>query len=131
MVSVYLNGFTLTGDTSRFTFSDESPLYNYLLDPNGEFSRKTWVNKTESWETDWQIPETECNVDGICGVFGACNPQNSPVCSCLRGFEPKNADEWTRGNWTSGCVRRRYLQCERTENGGELGKEDGFLKLET
>uniref|UniRef100_A0A803ND25 Apple domain-containing protein n=1 Tax=Chenopodium quinoa TaxID=63459 RepID=A0A803ND25_CHEQI len=37
---------------------------------------------------------------------------------------PMNAEEWRRGNWTSGCVRRKKLQC-----GVQGGKQDGFLRL--
>ena len=46
------------------------------------------------------------------------------ICSCLRGFEARNSQEWSKGNRSSGCVRRTPLQC------GTLGgKQDGFLKL--
>ncbi|KAJ4837739.1 hypothetical protein Tsubulata_015330 [Turnera subulata] len=51
--------------------------------------------------------------------------------SCLNGFEPQNAEEWSKGNWTSGCIRSRLLRCNRSENGSEGEKEDGFLKLDT
>ncbi|KAK1556174.1 hypothetical protein Q3G72_000038 [Acer saccharum] len=54
----------------------------------------------------------------------AVSEQIKPICSCLRGFEPKTVQEWNRGNWTSGCVRKSPLQCE-------VKKEDGFLKLGT
>jgi hypothetical protein len=73
--------------------------------------------------------KTQCDVYGKCGAFGSCNSKNSPICSCLRGFEPKNTEEWNRGNWASGCVRRTPLQCERVNNGSDGGKKDGFLKL--
>lgn len=43
---------------------------------------------------------------------------------CLKGFKPKNIDEWNLGNWTSGCVRNISLQCSNIG-----GKEDGFLGL--
>ncbi|XP_042030177.1 G-type lectin S-receptor-like serine/threonine-protein kinase SD1-13 [Salvia splendens] len=43
----------------------------------------------------------------------------SPICNCLRGFEPVNEDEWRRGNWTNGCRRRNRLQCG----------DDGFERL--
>ncbi|KAK0578721.1 hypothetical protein LWI29_015088 [Acer saccharum] len=54
-----------------------------------------------------------------------------PICSCLKGFEPKNKEEWNGGNWTNGCVRKRLLLCERINQTGEAAREDGFLKLET
>ncbi|KAK1556964.1 hypothetical protein Q3G72_015373 [Acer saccharum] len=57
--------------------------------------------------------------------------QKNPICSCVRGFEPKNKEEWSRGNWTNGCIRKRLLLCDRTNQTGEAKKEDGFLKLET
>jgi hypothetical protein len=53
---------------------------------------------------------------GKCGAFGSCNAVNSPICSCLRGFVPKNPDEWNKGNWTSGCIRRTPLECTETQN---------------
>ncbi|KAK1557127.1 hypothetical protein Q3G72_018523 [Acer saccharum] len=75
--------------------------------------------------------DTECDVYGWCGEFGSCNPEKKPICSCLRGFEPKTVQEWNRGNWTSGCVRKSPLQCERINQTGDVKKEDGFLKLGT
>lgn len=54
----------------------------------------------------------------------------SPICSCLRGFVPKNPDDWNKGNWTSGCIRRTPLECTETQNRSEVNPKDGFLKLE-
>ncbi|CAI9756534.1 unnamed protein product [Fraxinus pennsylvanica] len=72
---------------------------------------------------------TTCD-NGTCGQFGNCDSQNSPICTCLQGFYPKDEGEWKAENWTSGCVRRRQLQCE-TNNGSNSGnKEDRFWKLE-
>ncbi|RVW13830.1 G-type lectin S-receptor-like serine/threonine-protein kinase [Vitis vinifera] len=51
--------------------------------------------------------------------------------SCLRGYKPKYTEEWSRGNWTSGCVRKTPLQCERTNSSGQQGKIDGFFRLTT
>ncbi|KAJ6725120.1 hypothetical protein OIU85_022979 [Salix viminalis] len=84
----------------------------------------------QSWEGDWEVPSTECDIYGKCGPFGTCDAQNSPICRCLKGFVPKNQDEWNKGIWTSGCVRMASLQCDRIQNGTEVGKEDGFMKLE-
>ncbi|XP_037497597.1 G-type lectin S-receptor-like serine/threonine-protein kinase At1g11330 [Jatropha curcas] len=137
MSSGYLDGFLLEGDRSsgnfsfRFTYIDKSHPNIFVLSPEGKLIQKTWTNSPKSWQIDWQTPENECDIYGFCGEFGVCNPENSPVCSCLKGFEPKNADEWSRGNWTGGCVRSRLLQCERIITGDEAGKYDEFSKLET
>ncbi|WCJ42972.1 G-type lectin S-receptor-like serine/threonine-protein kinase At1g11330 [Euphorbia peplus] len=88
------------------------------------------ANGTNSWKLDGKTPVTECDVYGKCGVFGVCNIQNAPMCSCLKGFEPKYADEWSKGNWADGCVRTTPLQCDRKDS-SEAVKEHGFLRLET
>ncbi|XP_065878906.1 G-type lectin S-receptor-like serine/threonine-protein kinase At1g11330 [Euphorbia lathyris] len=136
MNSVYLYGFTLATDANgvlslSFTYADQSLLRNVALSHEGELMENILVNGTNSWDSDWKVPATECDVYGFCGVFGVCNAQNTPICSCLKGFEPKNADEWATRNWTAGCVRRTPLQCDRMKNSSEVGKEDGFLRLET
>lgn len=51
------------------------------------------------------------------------------MCSCLKGYEPVNKQEWVKGNWSGGCVRRRALQCDRTDNSSDKSRGDGFSKL--
>ncbi|KAL3741987.1 hypothetical protein ACJRO7_017468 [Eucalyptus globulus] len=49
----------------------------------------------------------------------------------LEGFEPRNFEEWSRGNWSSGCIWKSLLQCNGTTNGSSTaGRKDGFLKLQ-
>ncbi|XP_059436881.1 G-type lectin S-receptor-like serine/threonine-protein kinase At1g11330 [Corylus avellana] len=131
--SSYLEGFSVVDNKegiSYFTFSssNESLRLNYVLNEQGNLL-EVYSNNGKDWEVMWSSLRTECDVYGKCGAFGSCNSHNSPICSCLRGFEPKNIEEWNRGNWTSGCVRRRPLQCERVSNGSDGGKKDGFLEL--
>ncbi|KAL2244865.1 UNVERIFIED_CONTAM: G-type lectin S-receptor-like serine/threonine-protein kinase [Sesamum indicum] len=71
-----------------------------------------------------------CETYGKCGPFGSCNSQVSPICTCLRGFYPTNNQEWSSGNWTSGCVRRVPLNCEGNNGTSNGSGEDGFLKLQ-
>ena len=81
------------------------------MTPNGKLEG---INRQkDDWKVTWESKETECDVYGKCGVFGICNPKNSPICSCLRGYEPKSMEELIRGNWTSGCVRKTPLQCQK------------------
>ncbi|KAJ6416478.1 hypothetical protein OIU84_002356 [Salix udensis] len=136
MNSVYLDGFSLVDDGNGvFTLSlglaDESDITNFVLSSEGKFGQVFWDDRNEgSWDYEWATARDECDVYGKCGSFASCDANNSPICSCLKGFEPKNSDEWNSRNWTNGCVRRTATLCERTQNDGQVPKEDGFSKLE-
>jgi hypothetical protein len=113
MYSSYLNGFSLKDDkegTFSLTFSFPSIPFptKFVLNARGNLLL-TYFNNGGDWEVQWSAWKSECDVYGKCGAFGSCNPKNSPICSCLWGFEPKNTEEWNRENWTSGCVRRTAL----------------------
>ncbi|KAK2967405.1 hypothetical protein RJ640_022337, partial [Escallonia rubra] len=134
MNSVLLNGFSLVNDGEgrfylNFVLPSKSLYYYYLLNSNGTVTKKTWAVGKQDWEVTWLAPEDDCDIYGKCGQFGSCNIEDSPICTCLKGFEPKKKEEWSRGNWTGGCVRRTKLQCDRNNTKGEEGKEDGFSKL--
>ncbi|GFQ04756.1 g-type lectin s-receptor-like serine/threonine-protein kinase at1g11300 [Phtheirospermum japonicum] len=127
MYSPYLDGFLVGNDAEKFYFM--SPLVNFLmkdeLNSSGSLVKSLWNEQNRVWDIIWVAPENDCDLYGMCGPFGVCNPLNSPICSCLRGFEPVNWDEWGIGNWTSGCVRRTPLQCDRENRNGD----DGFLRM--
>ncbi|KAJ0018339.1 hypothetical protein Pint_10800 [Pistacia integerrima] len=133
MNSVYLDGFNLVVDdqegTAYLTFSFVNMSLFFVLKSKGVVEERKWIEEKEEWMVPFWNPNTECDVYGMCGAFGSCDPLKKPICSCLRGFEPKNVEEWNGGNWSDGCVRRRELQCERIKKTVEAGKEDGFLKL--
>ncbi|KAK4253943.1 hypothetical protein QN277_009386 [Acacia crassicarpa] len=93
------------------------------LSPQGQLWIAYWNNKREVLRQG--IKGTYCDLYGICGAFGSCSAQSSPICSCLNGYEPKNLEEWNRQNWTSGCVRKKPLECARVAD-----KQEGFVKLE-
>ncbi|XVF79417.1 hypothetical protein PTKIN_Ptkin14bG0220900 [Pterospermum kingtungense] len=131
MDTVYLDGFYLVADkqdkTYYFTydFSNKSLVFYYEMDTEGKIVERNWDEGKGNWESRYLILEkNDCDIYGKCGAFGSCDTTKSPICSCLRGFEPKNKEEWNRGNWTSGCVRTTPLSCQKA-------KEDvGFLKQE-
>lgn len=72
-----------------------------------------------------------CDTYGICGPFATCDSLNSPICSCLRGFDPVNGQEWNSGNWTSGCARRVPLAyCEPSNGTTNSSIQDRFYDLD-
>ncbi|GAB4831072.1 hypothetical protein Ancab_005082 [Ancistrocladus abbreviatus] len=83
------------------------------------------------WNVTWEAPASAYDVYGNCGPFGVCNSNESPICKCQEGFVPKSNEEWSKGSWSSGCVRRTELLCQRNMSGNLVGrgKSDGFLTL--
>ncbi|XP_021902115.1 G-type lectin S-receptor-like serine/threonine-protein kinase At1g11330 isoform X1 [Carica papaya] len=128
--SSYGNGFKLVDEEGTFylsyTFSNTSLVTKFVLSSEGNLVQTFWEERKNNWEHVWMVPSTECELYGKCGEFGYCDKER--ICSCLKGFEPKNPEEWKRGNWTGGCVRKKSLQCNRN-NGGKASQEDGFDKL--
>ncbi|KAL1191657.1 G-type lectin S-receptor-like serine/threonine-protein kinase [Cardamine amara subsp. amara] len=65
------------------------------------------------WELNFVAPVHSCDYYGVCGPFGLCVMSVPPKCKCFKGFIPQYIEEWNRGNWTGGCVRRTALDCLR------------------
>ncbi|KAL5547052.1 hypothetical protein UlMin_006739, partial [Ulmus minor] len=88
-------------------------------------------DKGNYWYIYWEGLQNQCELYGICGAFGICNPLISPICQCLKGFQPNSNEEWSRGNWTGGCVRKTELFCEKHSSSvaSQEGKKDGFYKM--
>ncbi|KAJ0771182.1 putative S-locus glycoprotein [Helianthus annuus] len=106
----------------KFVFDDKDVYYAYTVvnnsfiarihvNPDGNFFRWIWVARTQQWSRSWQEITDICDKFGLCGPNGRCNPQNSPACSCMEGFEPRKPDEWSASEWSRGCRRRTPLDC--------------------
>ncbi|XP_021719538.1 G-type lectin S-receptor-like serine/threonine-protein kinase At1g11330 [Chenopodium quinoa] len=107
-----------------FAGANETLMSHYAITYQGIIAQRWWDDSNKNWGISWKAPDNVCDIYGKCGEFGSCRPYHSPICSCLKGFEPKNEEEWKRGNWSSGCARRKQLQC-----GLAGSKQDGFLRL--
>ncbi|KAK7246622.1 hypothetical protein RIF29_41492 [Crotalaria pallida] len=133
MSTGYLYGWNIGyegNDTVYLTYSFAEPSKFGILSltPKGNLRLVRFYNHIEV--LNMVLENSKCDVYGLCGAFGSCNVKNSPICSCLSGYEPRNSEEWNRQNWTSGCKRKEPLKCERLKkNGSDVGLEDEFLKL--
>nr|KYP48871.1 Cysteine-rich receptor-like protein kinase 10 [Cajanus cajan] len=120
-MSTYLDGFK-GGDDGEgnaniyYTVPTDTEFVVYILNSQGRFEQTWWDDEKKGMEVTWTSRKSDCDVYGMCGPFASCNSQRSPICSCLKGFEPRNKEEWNRQNWTSGCVRRTRLKCERVKD---------------
>ncbi|XP_077243358.1 G-type lectin S-receptor-like serine/threonine-protein kinase At1g11300 isoform X2 [Tasmannia lanceolata] len=110
--------------------NNDSYIPRLAVDWSGKFKISVWIKRIKEWQVISSEPSSTCHVYGTCGPFGVCNDMGLPICRCMKGFGVKSVDEWREGNWSSGCVRLKELDCER--NGGkyiEEKKRDGFSKL--
>ncbi|XP_010319376.1 G-type lectin S-receptor-like serine/threonine-protein kinase At1g11300 [Solanum lycopersicum] len=124
------DGFSLANEHQGFVYFTGPVSSEFITKFVIDWKRNmVWDENETNWKITWLVPKNDCEVYGACGPFGSCNYFESPICSCLKGFNPKHKEEWEKGNWTSGCVRRRPLLCEVKNNTRDSSKEDGFRKM--
>ncbi|CAN7119412.1 unnamed protein product [Brassica rapa subsp. narinosa] len=118
---IYRYEFVLTEDEAYYTYRLENPsvITRMQLIPSGALQRYTWVES--HWNFYLSAQMDSCDRYMLCGSYGSCNINESPACSCLKGFVPNSPEAYSDGDWSKGCVRRVKLGC------GE-GEED-FLKI--
>nr|XP_029152387.1 G-type lectin S-receptor-like serine/threonine-protein kinase At1g11330 [Arachis hypogaea] len=108
----------------------------FALGAEGNLNEYYWDYSKKQWSMMLSAINTECGVYGKCGVFASCDPKTSPICTCLRGYVPRNVEEWNKQNWSSGCVRKTPVQCEsekvikNNSSVESVAVEDGFVKLQ-
>uniref|UniRef100_A0A3N7EEZ8 Receptor-like serine/threonine-protein kinase n=1 Tax=Populus trichocarpa TaxID=3694 RepID=A0A3N7EEZ8_POPTR len=117
---VYTYGFVFTEKEMYYSYQllDRSILSRVILTQNGNIQRFTWSSSAHSWVFYLTAQVDDCNRYALCGVYGSCHINDSPMCGCLRGFIPKVPKDWQMMNWLGGCERRTPLNCST----------DGFRK---
>ncbi|KAL3519605.1 hypothetical protein ACH5RR_017754 [Cinchona calisaya] len=132
----YANGMYVTPDNqmgtvyATFNTFNKSYISIVTIKPSGVLEILHWEGQQIQWNVSWTAPEHPCDIYGTCGPFSACSKNSSPICECLKGFLPLSSEDWSKGNWTSGCIRRTELMCERNSSNLSLteSKKDGFRK---
>ncbi|KAL1336069.1 hypothetical protein HN51_030474 [Arachis hypogaea] len=103
-----------------FSVTDPSLLSRIILssDSDGQYQRYMWIQGR--WNKFSYAPKDQCDFYGVCGSYGVCDNNASPVCSCIPGFRPKNQEAWNLRDGSDGCLRNTGLNCST----------DKFLHLE-
>ncbi|KAK7405166.1 hypothetical protein VNO78_06365 [Psophocarpus tetragonolobus] len=92
-----------------------------VLEVSGELNQEYWSEEAKGWVS---IQSSKCGTNNSCGVFSICNPQALEPCDCLPGFQPFDADSWSKGDKSAGCVRKKELSCRNS-----VESSDGFKQL--
>ncbi|KAI7737806.1 hypothetical protein M8C21_011981, partial [Ambrosia artemisiifolia] len=99
----------------QYNLLNNSVFTRVVLQPNGRIERLLWIDSKQEWIL-YLTPENDhCDQYTVCGPYASCNINKSPVCECLKGFEPTSSDQWAVGDWSQGCRRRTPLDCENGE----------------
>ncbi|TVU10327.1 hypothetical protein EJB05_43850, partial [Eragrostis curvula] len=100
---------------AAFTLSDGAPPMQYTLTYAGDLELQSWSNDSSSWNTIIRYPTRACSAFGYCGAFGYCDNSTDggvlTTCRCVDGFEPASGAEWSRGNFSQGCRRKKPVRC--------------------
>ncbi|PKA63685.1 G-type lectin S-receptor-like serine/threonine-protein kinase B120 [Apostasia shenzhenica] len=124
MVPEYIYGFRLNNFESEeemyFYYNVFNSTQRFVLTPDGVAKQLLREDSGDLWTEIWAQPSVECEIYNRCGDYASCSDgvNNSPVCSCLKGFVPQPG---------GGCRRRMPLQCERNTTAGD--KPDGFFLM--
>ncbi|KAI3809981.1 hypothetical protein L1987_19586 [Smallanthus sonchifolius] len=109
----------------QYNLIDTSVITRLVLKPSGRLDRLLWIDRKQEWSLYWSPQYDLCDQYALCGPFGNCNIEKSPVCECLKGFEPTSPDQWKTTDWSQGCRHTIPLDC----NPGEGFNKYSNLKL--
>lgn len=135
MSNTYLSGHEIQqnidqGTTYYFRNNYNNSFLGYsFISSEGSIESLRW---SDGWSIIWEVSRTNrCEIYGTCGPFGVCNTFSSPLCSCLKGFKPRSDEEWNRGNWTGGCVRKMELNCQKSTRAAAMTtvEKDAFWQM--
>ncbi|KAF5472086.1 hypothetical protein F2P56_008828 [Juglans regia] len=118
---VFVPMFNSSRDEVYYTFEvvdQASLLSRFVVTQDGLIQYLTWGKSNNEWVAVVNLQRDSCDRYGTCGPYGNCY-NDGPSCKCLKGFTPKSPEDWSRIDWSGGCVRNWDLECE---NG------DGFVK---
>lgn len=102
-----------------FESTDASIISRFVVNQSGLIEHLTWSKRGE-WVVIFTVQKDECDIYGHCGRNGICNFDQSPVCQCPTGFNPKRPEDWKVMDWSGGCIKKTPLNCSANE---------GFKKL--
>ncbi|XP_029129150.1 G-type lectin S-receptor-like serine/threonine-protein kinase At4g27290 isoform X2 [Cajanus cajan] len=94
----------------------------YLNQTLSHRERITWIPENKTWRVYESVPRDDCDPYNPCGPNGNCMVNETPICQCLEGFQPKIHQNWNTFDWTEGCVRSEPWSCG-VEN------QDGFRRF--
>ncbi|XP_038981776.1 receptor-like serine/threonine-protein kinase SD1-8 isoform X2 [Phoenix dactylifera] len=116
--------FVIKNDEVFATYNTTSTsiITRLTMNYTGQVQHFAWLDDSQMWSIYMSKPRDLCDYVSQCGAYGVCNPDDSPICSCLPGFKPRLPRNWDLREGKDGCARMTELDCR---NG-----TDGFATIE-
>ncbi|XP_020534509.1 G-type lectin S-receptor-like serine/threonine-protein kinase At4g27290 isoform X2 [Jatropha curcas] len=111
---------------SSYTLQNKSLFSMITLNQHGILEQLAWINEANDWAMISIVPRDKCDIYAVCGAYGVCNINYTPMCSCIKGFVSKVPKEWEMDDWSSGCVVKTPVNCSQ-----EFRKYSGVKLPET
>ncbi|KAL8237914.1 hypothetical protein R6Q59_018995 [Mikania micrantha] len=99
----------------QYNLVDPSVFTRLVIQESGHLERLLWIDGQNKWSVFLSRLTDRCDQYDECGSFGSCNINKSPICECLKGFEPTSADQWRITDWSQGCRHTIPLDCDPSE----------------
>lgn len=116
--------FVFDSDEVSYSYETKASIISrFVLSPSGLIQHFSWNDHRSTWFSEFNIQGDRCDDYGLCGAYGACNINSSPICECLKGFEPRVS---------GGCVRKNAQVCRNDDafklfEGMKLPDSEEFL----
>ncbi|KAI7726775.1 hypothetical protein M8C21_032763, partial [Ambrosia artemisiifolia] len=109
----YLTQFVVNKKEIYFKYElKTSVVQRVLVLPDDITVHFRWMDQIQEWAVHPIGAATDsCGGYGLCGPYGSCSANRYPPCNCMSGFTPRVPDEWAKANGSSGCERKRPLDC--------------------
>ncbi|KAK7302652.1 hypothetical protein RJT34_13545 [Clitoria ternatea] len=119
--------FVFDSDEVSYSYeTKDSIISRFVLTQSGLIKHFSWNDHHSSWFSEFTVQGDHCDDYGLCGAYGSCSiKKSSPICKCLKGFEPRLPQEWEKLEWSGGCVRESSHICRN----GEAFKQFAGMKL--
>ncbi|XP_028063440.1 G-type lectin S-receptor-like serine/threonine-protein kinase At4g27290 isoform X4 [Camellia sinensis] len=112
--------FNSTDVYYSFKNTDDTAISRIVVNQTGSLQLLTWHERLGEWFNLFTMQRDACDVYGTCGPYGICRFDVLATCYGPNGFIPRSQQEWDRGDWSGGCVRRTPMNCSAPQ---------GFRKL--
>ncbi|XP_010927986.1 G-type lectin S-receptor-like serine/threonine-protein kinase At4g27290 [Elaeis guineensis] len=116
---IFLLEFVINNDEvfCMYHTTNTSLIARLTVNYTGICQRSVWLDDSKMWISYLSEPKDPCDYMSQCGVYGVCNMDDSPMCSCLKGFKPRSPTNWDLRDWRDGCMRMTELDCRNGTDG--------------